>query len=313
MTSFSDGTKIQLMNAAKTCIEEHNVDNFKLILETTYTETVEKREWGKETVAVLHWQEDINVEIITNVDEVLPYFGYSENKSLLEHALKKNSLEIIDWYLSEGYYLNDKQFKSLCIKNPENSDLMEKICDQYLTLAINSNNVAFTKVVLEHSPHLKNKPELRKRLDVIEPLFSDLGDLKQITENEKKDNNTDSVKTLQAYASTTHGHIKNFLTGRTTGEAFMSSATLHAEALMAKLEEKSEGMAVFKNILLCLTVIGPLIKKLDTGQWLFENSTTSKVRKTTEKFKDMKGSLTLFKEQGKSEPEPNPEHASQPR
>lgn len=248
-------------------------------------------------------------------EESLNYFRDDDQRVLLAHAVKHNNLEIIAWYMDKGYYLDINQFKSLCDKNPETSDLMKNICDQHLTIMINNNLFEYTKVILENSPHLKGNTELSQRLDVIKPLFSDLTDLKQIEKNERADDNKYSAGTLEAYARTTHKHIKDFLTGSTQGEAFLTLTTLNAESSMAKLEKKSEGLAVFKNILLCLTVIGPFIKKFVTDQWLFENSTTSKVRETTDKFKDMKGSLTLFKEQGKSEPEPEPNqvHVSQPR
>lgn len=316
MTDFSEYTKNKLIGDAKTHIEENNLAKLKDTLKATYTETVTKSRDEIEYEGTY----DIGIyEKVTTVnylaEEDWDYFGSDEHKVLLAHAVQHNKLEIIKWYMDEGYLLNSNQFKSLCDKNPENSDLMEKISDRLLTIMINNNRVEYTKIILENSPHLKGNPELSQRLDDIKPLFSDLTDLKQIETNEKKDGNKHAVQTLQDYAKTTHGHIKNFLTGRTTGEAFMTSATINAEASMAKLEEKSEGMAVFKNILLCLSVIGPFIKKFVTDQWLFENSTTSKVRETTDKFKDMKGALTLFKEQANTEPKPEPiqEHVSQPK
>ena len=320
MTDFSKDTKENLITAAKTHIATKQSKEFKDTLEATYTVTVTKSRdeieyGGTYDIGTYH-----KVTTVNYLDEEeRDYFGYDEHNVLLAHAVKHNNLEIIEWYMNKGYYLNSNQFKSLC-DNPENSDLMEKISDRLLTIMINNNminnnQVEYTKIILKNSPHLKGNPQLSQRLDAIKPLFSDLSDLKQIETNETKDGNTQAVQTLKDYAKTTHGHIKNFLTGRTAGEAFLTLATRNAESSMAKLEEKSEGLAVFKNIMLCLTVIGPFIKKLDTGQWLYENSTTSKVRETTDKFKGMKESLTLFKEQANTEPKPEPhqEHVSQPR
>ena len=287
------------------------------IMLKTYTVPVQKSKWEDEIECVRYelGEHVVRKEVFYTEEKETNYFGSREKNQLLEYALQKNNLEAIEWYMNKGYYLDSDQFKSLCDKNHKNSDLMKTICDRYLTAAINSNNFDYIQTILKYSPHLKGNTELSQRLDAIKPLFSDLTDLKQIETNEKKDGNTHAAQILRTYASTTHGHIINFLTRTTTGEAFLTSATKDATESMTKLEEKSEGLAVFKNILLCLTVIGPFIKKLDTGQWLYENSTTSKVRETTDKFKGMKESLTLFKEQANPEhdPEKNQEHASQPK
>lgn len=317
MGRFSKDKKDKLINTAKKCIDEGRLSDLEAIMEETSTVVVQKSRWENKIKCVRYelGEHVVPKEVFYSEKEHHNYFGSSEINILLDHALKNNKLQTIEWFMNKGYFLDEKQFASFCRKNPESNDTVDRICDQYLTVAIRNNNLAYTQTVLKNSSHLKDNKELSQRLEIIKPLFSELKDLTRIQQNEEKKNNEQAASTLNAYIRTTHMHIRDFLTNKTTGQAFLNFTTSSASDYMAKLEEKPEGLAVFKNILLCLSVIGPFIKKLDTGRWFYENSTTSKVRETTDRVKEMRASLTMLKSlKNHHEPEQNAEqeYQSQP-
>lgn len=302
MTAFDATTHKNLVNLAKKHIENNDTDSFVALLKNeTYTVSVKESDGYYEEQGT--WDTGMRPvfvpDPIYNI-EVHTYITHEDKNALLTHAYLKNNLEIMKYLALEGYYLNDAQFKHACKRGQNaNNPLLEAFCEEYLHVAVNTQNYNFTKTILESSPHLKVASELPKRLEAIEPLFSQLGKLQTMELDEEKAGYTDSAKKLHSYADKIHGHIKNFITGKSDGVTFEKDVALDTTATMEGLEEQSEATKIMKNILLTITGIGPFIKRFATGSWFFENSTTSAVR-------EMKNSLSLIKASGKmSEPQSN--------
>lgn len=304
MAAYDATTHKNLFNLAKKHIENNDSDSFMALLKNkTYTVSVKVSDGYYEDQGTYDTGiRPVFIPVPTYKDEEHAYITNQDKTALLIHAYLNNNLEIMKYLATEGCYLKDRNFKQVCKRVQNlNAPLLEAFCEEYLNFSVNTQNYNLAKTILENSPHFKVASELPKRLEAIEPLFSQLGNLQKLELDEENTGYTDSAKKLHSYADKMHGHIKDFITGKSDGVKFERDVVLDTTATMKGLEEQSEATKILKNILLTLTGIGPIIKKIATGSWFFENSTTSAVR-------EMKNSLSLIKASGKlSEPDLNPE------
>ncbi|KTD11726.1 hypothetical protein Lgra_1184 [Legionella gratiana] len=289
-------TEMTLKRRARVMLEDEDKDdddNLSNLIKESYIETRQEKSISREQLDNGEYLVD---ERIIEHSESHPYLDIEFKKELLNLAIvnckPKIFATLYESLLSDckgNFCLNDEQLSQMenIIKGNTEAEVLLKIRNYEIKYVFEKPPIDIKKLK-RISEVFPDKYSFSARVDAIEPLIKQLSSLHDAADNGKKA----GAKEMREIEITLKNGIQDYLKGGDGGK-IISSMIQSISGSLKKLEENSSNAHLVKNVLLCLSLIGPLVKKVATGSCFFSEARASKENK--DRCRGIKASLNDIK------------------